>query len=84
MLKTFEVLNNGGYIKHHNCEGQNHEVVLNDGGYIKHHNCEGQNHEVVDELIKVNPSLINMTDAKGNNASHIAICKGRVQIDIRF
>ncbi|XWS66983.1 hypothetical protein CRYUN_Cryun05aG0247400 [Craigia yunnanensis] len=41
---------------------------------------KGQNVEVVDELIKSDPSLINMVDTKGNTALYIGTRKGRIQI----
>ncbi|KAK9290492.1 hypothetical protein L1049_008662 [Liquidambar formosana] len=45
-----------------------------------HMAVKGQNIEVVAELIKSDPSRINIVDTKGNTALHIATRKGRAQI----
>lgn len=41
---------------------------------------EGKNVELVDELVKINPSLLNMVDNKGNTTLDIATRKGRAQV----
>ena len=42
---------------------------------------KGQNIEVVGELIKADPSSVNMVDSKGNTPLHIATRKGRAQVN---
>lgn len=42
----------------------------------------GQSLVVVEELIKADPSTINMVDNKGNTALHIATRKGRTQVNL--
>ncbi|BBH04870.1 Ankyrin repeat family protein [Prunus dulcis] len=44
------------------------------------HGSKGQNLEMMEELIKADPSLINMADNKDNTALHIATRKGRAEI----
>jgi ankyrin repeat protein len=43
---------------------------------------KGQSLVVVEELIKADPSTINLVDNKGNTALHIATRKGRTQVNL--
>ncbi|KAI3965350.1 hypothetical protein MKW92_029113 [Papaver armeniacum] len=48
-----------------------------------HMAVKGSKIELVEELIRLDPSLVNMVDSKGNTALHIATRKGRVQEPIQ-
>lgn len=52
----------------------------NKGQTALHMAVKGQSLEIVEELLKSDVSLVNMTDSKGNTALHIGARKGRCDI----